>query len=70
MQKTADISKIWKIVSRDHMFIFHVILGSASHFWFGFVWFLVLSHFCLTFPRLQKMLLVLHKMAFLENEAT
>ena len=37
MQITADISKIWKTVSRDLMFIFDVLLGLAI----GFVSFLV-----------------------------
>ena len=57
MQITADISKIWKAVQRDLIFIFNVLLGSA----------IVLSNFW--FPRLQKILLVLHKMVFLKNEA-
>ena len=57
MQITADISKIWKTVQRDLIFIFNVLLGSA----------IVLSNFW--FPRLQKILLVLHKMVFLKNEA-
>ena len=37
MQITADISKIWKTVQRDLIFIFNVLLGSAivlSNFWF------------------------------------
>ena len=37
MQITADISKIWKTVQRDLIFIFDVLLGSAI----GFVSFLV-----------------------------
>ena len=57
MQITPDISKIWKTVQRDLIFIFNVLLGSA----------IVLSNFW--FPRLQKILLVLHKMVFLKNEA-
>ena len=37
MQITADISKIWKTVQRDLIFIFDVLLRSAI----GFVSFLV-----------------------------
>ena len=32
MQITADISKIWKTVPRDLIFIFNVLLGSAIGF--------------------------------------
>ena len=32
MQITADISKIWKTVQRDLIFIFDVLLGSAISF--------------------------------------
>ena len=32
MQITADISKIWKTVQRDLIFIFDVLLGSAIGF--------------------------------------
>ena len=32
MQITADISKIWKTVQGNLIFIFHVLLGSAIGF--------------------------------------
>ena len=32
MQVTADISKIWKTVQRDLIFIFDVLLGSTIGF--------------------------------------
>ena len=32
MQITPDISKIWKTVQRDRIFIFNVLFGSAIGF--------------------------------------
>ena len=42
MQITADISKFWKTVQRDLIFIFDVLLGSAI----GFVSFLAVENVC------------------------
>ena len=57
MQITADISKISKTVQRDFNFICDVLLEYGTNF--------VLNLIFLA----TKMLLLSHKMTFLENEA-
>ena len=56
MQITADMNKICKTIQRNLIFIFDVLIGSTI----SFVSFLV--------PYAVEMLLVSHKMLFLENE--